>query len=539
VAIIDGQVVRDAQHPEFTVLPLGARLVSSVASRQLADAKSRKVTVQDAKQLAVALRDANPLYRANAIAQLLGRGNLSSQEYVPLLTESLNDHNRRLRCTALTVLMQFKDNDLVVPLLKQRLKDTDHYVRYVAMFDLARRGSVPEIALLRDFFRRADHGNFPFGADSSVGVQASHNAMQIALAPHATKEIFQLLLQKPPRRGDWENGTQMFPELGKSLLRHHDAVAILLQVRGDEGTHDPQVEFVRDVFQSAGKELLPTLHAALQSEDRVIRSNAARGCGAIHDPSSIEPLIKALDLESGLSRASIVWALGELRAKVALPAMARMYVDARNDEQRRGSSGSGAGFRASQSGAVMAAQFESLSNLDAIGADWNDLKSTTFASPIDPRHQEELFEPRHVLEAVAKIGGDESQSFYRTLAAESDDEFRIEAAVQLASSLPKDRKLNIPVLKSLLTSQSAKVRAAAAASLLILGQEDGRQPILDALASPEWGHALEQLQRVGPGQCSFARKEIKAIADDSTKAEVIRDRANALLATQARQVPSQ
>ena len=32
---------------------------------------------------------------------------------------------------------------------------------------------------------------------------------------------------------------------------------------------------------------------------------------------------------------------------------------------------------------------------------------------IDPRRQEELFETRHVLEAVAKIGGDGSQAFYR------------------------------------------------------------------------------------------------------------------------------
>ncbi len=533
VVIVDDRVARNGGYPELAVPGLGAKLIPSVASQQLADAVSRKPTVTDARELKFALQDENPLYRANAIAKLHGKPDLSAEVYVPLIARSLSDPNRRLRCTALTVLVQFHDNDLVVPLLKERRKDTDRGIRSVALLELTRRGIVPELPLLREFFSRENHGNFPFGAESSVGGRASFHEMHVALAPHATNDIFQLLLQNPPHIDSYDHRRDVFPQLGESLLRHPDAVASLLRVRGDEGSHDPQVEFVRHVFGFAGRKLLPTLHAALQSEDRVIRSNAARGCGAIQDPLSIEPLIKALDLESGLSRASIIWALGELKATAALPAMARMYVDARNDEQRRGG-GSGAGFRGGQAMAVMAAQFDSLRSLDAIGADWNELKSTTLAFPVDPRHQEELFEPRHVLEAVSKIGAAESQAFYRTLAAESDDEFRKEAAIQLGSADPNDRELNIPVLKSLLTGESPQVRIAAAASLLILGQNDGRQPILEALTSPEWAHALLQLERVGPGQCSFARKEIRTIANDPAKAEEIRDRANSLLRTQAR-----
>ena len=69
---------------------------------------------------------------------------------------------------------------------------------------------------------------------------------------------------------------------------------------------------------------------------------------------------------------------------------------------------------------------------------------------------------------------------------------------------------------------------------MILGQNDGRQPILDALTSEAWGHALEQLERVGPDRCAFAQQEIRAIANDPAKSEEIRDRANRLLKTQAR-----
>ena len=533
--VIEETVAGRAGKPAgLTVPSLGARLVPSVASQQLADAASRKPVVGNLEELKAALQDKNPLYRANAIATLHGKQAFPANEVVPLIAGQLNDLNRRLRCTALFVLTQFKADNLVVPLLKERLKDSDRNIRCVAMLELTRRGNVPDLSLLKEFFRKEDHINFPFGAESTVGLRSSFHEMHAALAPHATKEIFELLLENPPRVVDHDHKAQTFPQLGRSLLRHPDAIASLLAVRADQGLHDPQVDFVREVFQFAGKELLPTLHAALQSEDRVVRSNAARGCGAIGDPSSIEPLINALNLESGLSRASIIWALGELKARAALPVMARMYVDARNDEQRRGSgSDSGAGFRASQSGAVMSAQYDSIRSLDAIGADWNELNASKPAAPVDPRHQEELFQPRHVLEAVAKIGPAESQAFYRLLAAESDNQIRKESAIQLAVARREDRELNIPVLKSLLTVDSPDVRVAAAASLLILGQTDGRQPILDALTSDGWWDALKQLERVSPSQRAFALKEIQAIANDPAKTDEIRNRANNLSRTQA------
>ena len=527
-AIMDEGVVRDGKLPELVVASLGAKLVPSVASQQLADAKSRPIKITDARELMFALQDENPLYRANALASLYGQKKLSAREYVPLIAPVLNDRHRRLRCTAFFLLTTFDENELVVPLLQARLKDDDRLIRHAAIVELTKRGSVPDLALLRDFFRSENDADFPFGAESKIGARTGHQEMHIALAPHATKDIFrlmlQMLLQNPPHTNAFDDETKLFPQLGRSLMRFPDAVAILLEVRAEDGAEDRKVAFVREVFRCAGKELLPALHAALKSEDRVIRSNAARGCGAISDPSSIEPLLKALDLESGLSRASIVWALGELKAKAALPILVRLYVDARNDEQRRDGS-SGAGFRASQSGAVMAAQFDTLKSLDAIGADWNELKSSAFAPLVDPRHQEELFEPRHVLEAVEKIGGDGSQAFYRTLAAESDDVFRSEAAIQLAEAGPQDRKLNLPILKSLLTGSTSKSRLAAAASLLILGDNDGRQPILDAFQSEEWGHALKQLERVGSDRCAFAHKELKAIANDPGKPEEIRARA--------------
>lgn len=526
---------RNADKPlaSLEVPKLGAKLVPSAYSQQLADARSRKTSVQTARQLAIAMQDANPLYRANALASILNGPVPSEKDYVPLIAGALASHNRRERSTAMAVLVRFQDNGLVIPLLKTQLESAERPIRDAAILELVRRDAVPEIALLKEFFVPQQSSQILFGAESSISLTNGFTSMYAALAPRATKEIFGLLIENPPRLNDWDHKRTVFPQLGQSLLKNREALPRLLSVRAEEGRQDQHVEFVRHVLQFAGKEILPPLHIALKSEDRVIRSNAARGCGAIGDPSSIQPLIQALDLESGLSRASIVWALGELRSKESLPILARLYVDARNDEKQYGSS-QRAGFRASQSAATMASQYDSLSSLDAIGTEWSELTTSALTPIVDPLQQEDLLQPRHLLDAVAKIGTAESQVFYRTLAAESGDEFREEAAIRLGSAGAVDRDRNITVLKSLLTSVSPRVRIAAATSLLILGESDGRQPILDGLVSPDWGYTLQQLRRLGNGQCRFARQEIEVIAKDPAKSKEIRELANAILMNQAR-----
>jgi len=306
-------------------------------------------------------------------------------------------------------------------------------------------------------------------------------------------------------------------ELGKSLRKHPDAAALLLTAYdSDPYPWDSQVRFAQAVFKYAQKTLLPVLHKSLTSGDRVVRSNAARACGAVGDTSSIPHLIKALSLESGLSRASIVWALGELKGKEVLPHLAKLYVDARNDEKRR----RGAGFRASQSGAAIKAHYDSIRDLNAIGSEWDELKAALRPQPVEPRKNEELLEPRHILEAVSKIGPAASQEFYRTLAGEKDEEGRREAAVHLAEVNKEDIEENQSILRNLLADTETSVRIRAAVSLLILGQEMTRGPLLEWLNSPnawEKYQLLEQLGRVKEGeQLSFARKQLEAIAVDKS-----------------------
>jgi HEAT repeat protein len=355
-----------------------------------------------------------------------------------------------------------------------------------------------------------------------------------AVAPIATAEVFELLLRYPLTADDYQPRQAVFAALGQSLLREPEAIDVLLTAYTQPRDPGPDANygaarFAREVFAHAGPAILPNLHQALASRDRVIRSNAACGCGSIGDPSSIEPLIDALDLESGLSRASIVWALGELKARQALPRLAKLYRDACNDEQRN----RGAGFRIAQAAAQATAQYDAIGRLSDIESDWSELKQLAEPAAIDPRRNEPLLSTEIVLAAVRKIGPEFSQDFYRQLAAEQDPNARREAAERLAEAAVRDRDENLPILRSLLADSAIHVRMAAAVSLLILDQTGVQSQILTWLKSSElWqrNQIVWQLERVSDGKrLMFARTAVAETAGDDSIESTLRQRFKRLL----------
>ena len=276
-------------------------------------------------QLKELVTHTNRYVRANALAAAMTPVLQGGDEYVPILADCVRNPYSHVRSTAVWLLSRSK-GDAVLPPLRQALDDSDPYIRAVAALALANHGEVPALSFFEDIIQRNyGFGNFPYGADSSIGVEADAVRAYAALAPHADRKIFEFLVQRPPPNHD--DIKKLYPALGASLRRHPDAADILLTVQDTE-RWGPLRAFVQAIFQQAGKEMLPTLHRALASPDRVVRSNAARACGAIGDPSSIPYLIQALDMESGLARASIVWALGELKARESLPRLAELYADA-------------------------------------------------------------------------------------------------------------------------------------------------------------------------------------------------------------------
>ena len=152
---------------------------------------------------------------------------------------------------------------------------------------------------------------------------------------------------------------------------------------------------------------------------------------------------------------------------------------------------------------------------------------------IDPSHQEELLQPQDILEAVAKIGPQLSQEFYRALAASQDTDARQEAAEQLSAASPADREKNIVVMKSLLTDSDSGVRVPAAVGLILLDDISGQEVIQEALNSTkEWDRrqTLGQLSRLPhPAQRSFCLPRLREIAKNPLESEYIRLKASDLL----------
>ena len=518
--------------PRLAVKALKPKVVLDPRIEQQAYATSLRIAIGSPADLASYLRDKNPYVRAKALAALRGHAPRSAQALL-LIAAQLKHPNVRVRSSALYVLTRSDDDKAVLPALDACLQDPDQRIRTVATVELLRRGRVPDEAHLREVLRRKDCHGLPYDVSSTVGVKAGREHFYEEIARHATRNTLAVLMEFPqPSRDVSEKAFETF---GQSLIKRPDCAEVLLTAYDPERYGRSRRAFAQTVFKHAGKPVLPVLHNALTDSDRVVRSNAARACGAIADASSIPRLIAALDLESGLSRASIVWALGELKAKEALPHLTTLYIDARNDEKRR----RGSGFRMSQRAAAMQAQYDAISNLDAVGAEWGELNAATQPKPVDPRRNEELLAPRHILDAARKIGPAASQEFYRSLAGEKDVEGRLEAAARLAEGGESETERNLVILRNLLADTEVRVRISAAVSLLILGQDVVQRQLLEWLGSAsQWEQrfALEQLARVKePARLRFALSRIEAIAKDQTVRRETRRAAQRIVQTQVRQ----
>ena len=505
---------------------LTPKVVIDPALALMAAAERVRPRFASAADLERYLADENLYLRRRALYFLAISNERSDPKYIPpVLKAADEDADPGVRNVAVYALTRLPEDKRIVKALEARLASENRTVRGLAAIDRTRRGHRPDLKHFAAIFTQPDrYGTLPMMRDT-ITVPMNPEAAARALIPEADAEVLALLVAHAPRvagnlnPADWQ-------ALGQALRKHPEAAPTLLKTYITDGW---QRDLILRMFKEAGPAMLPALHEALASPDRVTRSNAARACGAVGDPTSIPHLIQALDLESGLSRASIVWALGELKAAAAMPMLAKLYVDARNDEERR----RGAGFRGAQSQAEIRAQYDTMASLDSVGDDWDELKAALAPEPVNPRRNEELLDPGHILDAVRKIGPAAAQDFYRALAGEKDTRARGEAAVGLAQGAKDDLHKNLVILRNLLGDAEVYVRIRAAVSLLLLGQDDARQPIFDWLKSDrEWEvrQTLDQLARAKDrGKLAFARPQIEAIAADPAMSDDVRRLAKGLL----------
>lgn len=511
--------------PALTIAPMRVKRVPSAI--EISREEARKIKIPDrisADQLKEFVKHPNPHVRFRAVKATYAPLQIgAADEIAPMLVDAVNDKFPYVRAIAVWNLSQCENPAAIAP-LREALDDTDPGIRAMATIAMAKLGEVPPLEHFQSIIDHSDRSEFRYDDDASFSVGASDYEVFTSLARHADRKIFEFLVTLPPPNLHYAE--PVYPAFGESLRKHPDAAPVLLAVQ-DKERHGSWQTFVPSVFKHAGTEMLPILHEALTSGERVVRSNAARACGAIGDASSIPHLLRSLDLESGLSRASIVWALGELKAGEAVPRLIGLHQSERNAEKSRYE---GAGLLAQNTVSISQGAYTTLSNLNTIESDWDELKTSSQPRPRDPTRDEELLTPDHILEAVRKIGGTGAQAFYRALAASTNTDDRIAAVQGLAEAEPGGRDENVVILRHLLADPVREVRTGAWVSLHSLG-EPGFVKVLRESDPVEREELLSQMSRLPAPLLEPLRTDLETLSTNPAETERTRDFAESLLET--------
>ncbi|MCP4153677.1 MAG: HEAT repeat domain-containing protein, partial [bacterium] len=266
---------------------------------------------------------------------------------------------------------------------------------------------------------------------------------------------------------------ETFKRFAQCLVANPELLTELLETMD---SNFAQPEFLGGIAKQADKGILPHLHLNLASKNRVICSNAARMCGVIRDRTSIRPLIKALDLDSALSKASIVWALGQLKAVEALPNLESLFFKLENDRVMRSHNA----MEYSNVASSQQNQWEAAQYTDNLQQQYRRISGER--TSVKPQHRSErLLTDEIVIKAIAAVAVEKAQPFFRKVSCGKSDYMVREIAIEaLAQGGAVHRQANIQLLKNLTPVHTCLVHEAAV-SRLILGDDTVKPFILEAL----------------------------------------------------------
>lgn len=413
------------------------------------------------------LEDDNPYVRRKAIWT---RREGADRDYLPLLARaSTRDPHGKVRREAVSVLAALVDPETGPTLRRVVESDADEGSAGLAAAGLIRLGDrLPRERLIELL-------------DGPEG-----DALWKALAVDPERAELVLLLNDRRIGLDSYGGEYVHP-LGAALSRHPDLVAELLET-DDKGKR----RVVDRLLVATGPRVLPALRRALRGPSARARAVAAKACGHLGDRQSVPMLLEAL----GTAEGAAAEALGKLRARDALPGLYLLLArSARVDQRRR------------------PPRWDRVSRLDELSVEWDALRgSNNRTAPVDS-----------VLGAIAAIGPEHSQPFYRELATRPEEWARIEAAVQLGAARGRERPGSVQALRELIRSTGnshpatwLSLRGPALASLLLLGETEAEQPLLETLEQGVPAH----LSRLGAARLQFAREALEVRARGNDKSAV-------------------
>jgi len=410
------------------------------------------------QQLEDFLKNKNPYIQADALLAAASSPEiLRSKTFIPLVQPYITNAFLRVGTSAIYALHRSKNTKDLIPIFEQELSNTDWHIRTLATLYLCQKGKIPDTKYIRAIFEQTTRGGTIYigvGAKCTTKVTLSRMSFTGILSPHATPKIFALILEFTTYLQSGKEKEKILDQLGASLRRQPESAQVLLHAYDKLHYKHDKRDLAATIFKYAGTNMLAVLHTALNSKDPIVRSNAARACGTIGDPSSIPHLMNAIKSGIPPSSASVVWALGELQAKEARALIENLYSETLNNEKE---------IRFAQSREFLTRQ--------------NDPPKST---PQKPKKNRDILITKDIFAALQKINSEKSQPFYRNLVGAKDRETQQEAIRQL--SLKKE---NIPLLTNLLADPNWETRIIVAIRLLILEEKSAEPYILEGLKSKE------------------------------------------------------
>ena len=340
-----------------------------------------------------------------------------------------------------------------------------------------------------------------------------------------TADALRQLINKPPVVSrDFNNDriayNSCLQALGAALLTNPELVQLLLESQPDTvDQFEHYRNLVKGIFSHADRRLLAKVHQALTSPNMIIRRNAAYACAGFGDQASIPLLIQALKTESSLVRKGVIWSLGELKARQAVPAIMKLLLEAHHPLSRTGHT-----FRTDEMNRALERQYRELkTNTPPLAQPEADYYPQSGQTRV-------LLGDFDYTNALIAIGPEFAQAYFRfEVWNPGIASYRKFAPTYLAECLPTEKVQNREILRSL----AAKDSAEAAVSLLILGDTAIEAAILNWLNNRHprlTGQLIKELVRVkDKSKLAFARSTLTQIAQDESVYSNMRQAAKALI----------
>jgi hypothetical protein len=362
--------------------------------------------------LARSLTDPNPFVRLMALDPR-GRGVSLNATTAPVIREMLRDPLLPLRRVAFRAIAAAASPEWQ-GILEQGLSEADISIRDHCAYGLAKLGAPAPMSYYESILMRRNlQAAWPQGINPppppkmwgmgyvpALEKQPLPNVWQ-ELAKHPTPEVL-ALLARYSGGGGLANPGRDSPDqgIGAAVVQYPASIEFLLHSFRRGAADWSHATFEQAVLAGAAGAIKPRLLDALRSTDRVARSNAARALGLAGDRTAIPALLVALDMPSGLSRSSIVWALGRLHATEAIGRLQALYtaLTPRSDSLR-------AAVSVGQFGNGIYWVHGPMETVDTLETNWDALVSGTppAPAPLQPT-QEDVLTAEQVQAALKSIG---------------------------------------------------------------------------------------------------------------------------------------